>query len=249
MNIKHATAALAFLSLIGGGGSAWATGVNLITNGNFSTVTQGATSLIETNGYGAVVTGWTTTSTYSFLLNASNASSGFYNGNTTTGSLYTGTGTLYQTSLSSGIVASPAGGNFSAQDGNYNQGTLSQTVSGLTVGDTYAVQFYQAAAQQTGFVGSTTDQWVVTLGGQTDYSPQISIGQGAFSGWSYVTEYFTATATTESLGFFANGTGAPPFALLDGVSLVDAPEPATWTVMIMGLLGVASARRWARTRR
>ncbi len=90
---------------------------------------------------------------------------------------------------------------------------------------------------------------MVTLGGQTDYSPQISIGQGAFSGWSYVTEYFTATATTESLGFFANGTGAPPFALLDGVSLVDAPEPATWTVMIMGLLGVASARRWARTRR
>jgi hypothetical protein len=60
---------------------------------------------------------------------------------------------------------------------------------------------------------------------------------------------FTATATTETLGFFANGVGAPPFALLDGVSLVDAPEPATWTVMIMGLLGVASARRWARTRR
>jgi hypothetical protein len=117
------------------------------------------------------------------------------------------------------------------------------------VGHTYAVSFYQALAQQSGFTGATTSQWVVSLGGQTDYSTQMNDASQGFSGWSYVTDYFTATATTETLGFTANGTGAPPMALLDGVSLVDTPEPASWLVMLVGLVGLAGARRWAQTRR
>ncbi len=180
-NVKSAIAGLAFMSIAAFGVSARATGVNLITNGNFSNVTQGTTSLVENNAYGAAVQGWTTTSGYTFLLTAS-SSTGFYNGYIANGSggssgLYTGSGTPYQISLYSGITASPVGGNFIAQDANYLQGTLSQTVSGLTVGDTYAVSFYQAAAQQSGFTGSTGEQWFVSLGGQTDYAPQINIGR------------------------------------------------------------------------
>ncbi len=230
----------------------YASSVNLVTDGGFNNVTQGATSLIETNGYGANLTNWTTTSNYSFLLTASQANSGFYNGLTTaqTYTLYTGpsSGTAEQISMYPTITASPTGGAFIAQDANFMTGTLSQTISGLTVGHQYAVSFYQAAAQQSTYTGGTTDQWVVSLGGQTDYSTQMTDSQGGFTGWSYVTDYFTATATTESLGFTATGTGAPPFALLDGISMVDTPEPASWTVMLVGLMGLAGIRRRAQAR-
>jgi hypothetical protein len=42
--------------------------------------------------------------------------------------------------------------------------TITQTITGLTPGQLYAVSFYQAAAQQTGFTGGTTEQWAVNLG-------------------------------------------------------------------------------------
>jgi hypothetical protein len=247
MNLKYIVAGLALLPLLGFGAPAGASSVNLVTNGNFSNATQGTTSLIENNAYGAAVTGWTTTSGYSFLLTSTQANAGFYNGYTSSGSLYTGSGTPYSISFYT-VAGSPVGGNFVAQDANYLPGTLSQTISGLTVGDVYAVSFYQALAQQSGFTGSTTAQWGVALGSQSVTAPLMANASQGFTGWSYVTVYMTATATTESLGFTATGTGAPPMALLDGVSVVDAPEPATWTVMIMGLVGIAFARRRARSR-
>jgi hypothetical protein len=248
MKINILAARLTVLAVAAFGVPAFAGSVNLVSNGDFSSVTQGATQLVETNGYGAALANWTTTSTYSFLLTASQATSGFNNGYTNQGTLYTGSGTPGQISFYS-ASASPMGGNFLAQDADFQTGTLSQTISGLTVGHTYALSFYQALAQQTGYSGTNTNQWVASLGGQTDYSTPLTNASGGFTGWSYVTEYFTATSATEVLGFTANGTGAPPMALLDGVSLVDAPEPATWTVMIMGLFGILGARRWAQSRR
>jgi hypothetical protein len=175
MNLKYIVAGLALLPIIGFGVPARASSVNLVTNGNFSSVTQGTTSLIENNAYGAAVTGWTTTSGYSFLLTSTQANAGFYNGYTTSGSLYTGSGTPYSISFYT-VAGSPVGGNFVAQDANYLTGTLSQTISGLTVGDVYAVSFYQALAQQSGFSGSTTAQWGVSLGSQSVTSPLMTDG-------------------------------------------------------------------------
>lgn len=62
---------------------------------------------------------------------------------------------------------SPVGGNFVAADGNpvYEQ-AFGQIITGLTVGTTYSLSFYQAAGQQQGFANgkATTDQWIVSLG-------------------------------------------------------------------------------------
>ncbi len=62
----------------------------------------------------------------------------------------------------------PAGTNFFQADGNPQyESTIFQTVSGLTAGNTYTLQFQQAAGQQgfpNGFSGATTEEWKVFLG-------------------------------------------------------------------------------------
>jgi hypothetical protein len=56
---------------------------------------------------------------------------------------------------------------------------------------------------------------------------------------------FTATATSQALSFLAAGgsNGAPPMALLDGISIDPVPEPASIAIFGLGLLGLAGLRR------
>jgi hypothetical protein len=62
-------------------------------------------------------------------------------------------------------VTVPAGTNFYQADGNPQyESTILQYIPGLTAGETYSLQFQQAAGQQVGFKGATTEQWKVFLG-------------------------------------------------------------------------------------
>jgi len=61
----------------------------------------------------------------------------------------------------------PIPGNYVEADGNPDfEGSFSQTITGLTPGETYTLSFYQAGGQQMGFANGlpTTEQWVVSLG-------------------------------------------------------------------------------------
>jgi hypothetical protein len=64
----------------------------------------------------------------------------------------------------SGGTIVPAGGNYVEADGNpiYESG-FNYKVTGLTVGTTYTLTFYQGASQWDGFSGDTTNQWVAAL--------------------------------------------------------------------------------------
>lgn len=123
-------------------------------------------------------------------------------------------------------------GNYVEADGNpsYESG-FNYDVTGLTPGQTYSLSFYQGASQQTGFVGDTTNQWIVSLGtaglslaccgaddptyGPTDYyystdpnasivaSPLMTVKSGTAVGWEYVTVTLTADATSDLLSFLA----------------------------------------------
>ena len=215
--------------------SAQATTLNLVTNGNFETTSNGA-GLINSN---TTVAGWQTKG-YNFVFTA--------NGGDNNNFL-----TLWGPAkgAANGLGASPVGGNYIGADGAYGVGALTQTINGLVVGQSYDLSFYWAAAQQYSYNGLNTEQWIVSLGNQTLSTAVYNNANHGFSGWMEQTFTYTATSTSEVLSFLANGTpaGEPPFSLLDGVTLTaNVPEPSSTALFLGGLalLGFAvRARRRA----
>ena len=143
---------------------------------------------------------------------------------------------------------SPSGGNFFGLDGDLTYGTpLTQKIYGLVAGQKYNVKFDWAATQLRNRQGPTTNQFIVSLGNESHSTPVVKVASQGFDGWYKAGVTFTATSSSETLQFLANGSpaGLPPFALLDGVSLTAVPEPAMWLLMVagFGFVGVASRRR------
>lgn len=212
--------------------------VNLVVNGGFETLTNGAGQIDAITK----ATGWTSTG-YNFVFASGTAA--------TTGA--TGTyGNLKLwgpgTGSNNGLNNSPAGGNFLAADGAFQTQAIQQTISGLTVGQKYDLSFYWAGAQQSGYDGLNSEQWIVSLGNQTIKTALVQNSSHGFTGWMAETFTYTATSTSEVLSFLANGVpnGVPPFSLLDGVSLkAQVPEPSSVALFIAGLalVGGASRRR------
>jgi len=216
---------------------------NLVTNGDFELTTSGMGQL----GYNTYATGWTTTG-YNFLFTAGTADTTGANGHYGNLKLW-GPNDGSANGLPS---SSPSGGNFVGADGAFEVGAIQQTINGLIAGNSYTIDFSWAGAQQSGFSGATTEQWKVSLGGQSLSTAVINVANHGFSGWMHESFSYIATSSTEVLSFLAVGTpsGVPPFALLDGVSLNanTVPEPESYTLLGIGLLGILSVRRQQRNR-
>lgn len=223
--------------------SAPAMAANLVTNGGFET-NGGAGQL----GFNTSAAGWSVTApgaSYAFLFPAApattsgtSADNGGANGEFGNVQLW-GPGT----GVNNGLTVSPNGGAFVAMDGGFNQGPISQSISGLTVGAHYALTFDWAASQQAGFDGDTTQHLEVTLGSETFDTPTSDLPNHGFDGWHEMTFIFTATDATELLSFLAAGApDVPPFMLVDGVSLSQVPEPASLAILGAGVLGLGLQR-------
>ena len=259
LTVAVGTAAVLALAAFGPANAA----PNLVVNGGFESVTSNyvppagspavgtAQQLARTGTYnntGDTVTGWVNTG-YNFLFTPGSAD--------TTGSFSPefnsylklwgpndgGTGGNATAGGPNALpAASPAGGNFIAADPVFEQGAISQTIqSALTVGAQYILTFYWAAAQQTPYTGITTESWQVTFGNSVYNTATVTTPSQGFTPWRQETVTFVANAATQVLSFLSMGTpaGVPPFALLDGVVLTAAPEPATWLIVIVGLGGLA----------
>lgn len=135
--------------------------------------------------------------------------------------------------------------NFLIADGGFHATAIYQTVSGLKIGDHYAVSFNWAAGQWGTASGPTTEAWEVSLGNSTGFTSVYSLSSHAFSGWMTSTISFTATATSEALTFLADGTPVsnPPMLLLDDVTMYDTPEPTALSLLAASLAALALARR------
>jgi hypothetical protein len=209
-----------------------------VVNGSFETTTNGPGQI----GFNTDLPGWTyatAPNSFDFIFAPGTAdttgSPGQYGNLTLWGSNNGGT---------SVFSTSPDGGNFLGVDGAFqNTAPISQTLTGLNVGQTYQVSFYDAAAQQTGYTGATQEQWQVSFGGVTQNATLFNLASQAFSGWKQESLTFTANAPTQVLQFFATGSpgGEPPFALLDGVSVQAVPEPSSlFGLGALVLLGLGS---------
>ena len=245
----------------------------LVTNGNFTTVVNGYNSteigLSNTNGTNTgstTVSGWNANGGYNFLFYPGTADlTGANQGSGYTANCYYGKGcgsNLYIWGPNTGGVGKgpqngmpstdPGGGNFIAMDGDYNTHPMTQTITGLTKGTVYALSFYYAFAQQAGYTGATMQNLTASLGTSSQSVGVYNLPSEGFSGWQYETFYFEATSNTgsEVLSFLASANvQLPPFALLADVSMVAAPEPATWGMLAVGLAGVLGAARMRRTRK
>ncbi|EDY19588.1 conserved hypothetical protein [Chthoniobacter flavus Ellin428] len=239
---------------------------NLVQDGTFTSVTYSGGPALTAPYFGQIgpdtgtnppatgatltVANWTTNG-YNFVFSASNVDSGTQASganagqpNEAPGQFNVGNyGNTYMWGSHNGgattWVAPPSGGNFIAADGAYEQAPIQQTITGLTVGKTYALKFWYGAAQQQGtFTQATTDQWTVSLMGTKTSTfgnfttPTINLGAESFSGWTQATFYFIASNTSETLSFSAAGTpsGQPPFALLAGVDLEIVPDISNWMI-------------------
>ena len=163
--------------------------------------------------------------------------------------------------MANGFTTSPDGGYFFGADAAYANAPISQTIGGLTPGNTYQLSFSYAGAQFVDALGPNYEGWQVTFGGDSASTSTLNNASMGFTGWQSFSQTFTATSASQTLSFLATGgpSGLPPFALLDGVSLTDTttppppppsdtPEPGSMGLAIGGFLGVLGMARRLRTR-
>ena len=217
-------------------------GTNLVQNGDFS-LAPGQTTSCQVD-YNCTVAGWSSPDGYNFDFLPNTATSvgavGQYGFLSLWGAANGGMNT-WDGNGPPGL----SGANFIGADGAYEVEPLTQMITGLMVGDRYALTFDWAGAQQSGYTSATSEQFVVSFGSQMQSTAVVQNPAEGFTGWMVQTFDFTATSGSELLSFLAVGTpgGQPPFSLLTGVDLEDIAEPGSLTALVVGLTAVGVARR------
>jgi hypothetical protein len=228
------------------GSPAYAAVTEFVSNGDFTT--NGGNGQL---GFNTTAAGWTVPSppgSYFFLFNPQSGTTSGTSADNSGAVGFFGSLKLWGpgTGSNNGLTLSPNGSAFIGADPAFENGAISQTLTGLTVGKALTVTFDYAGAQQFNRSGATSEGWAVSLGGATQDTALLSNASEGFTGWHTASFTFTPTSSSEVLSFLSIGSGAvplPPFALLDSVSATQAtiPELSTWAMMALGFAGLGYA--------
>ena len=213
--MKRISSTILFATLLASVSIAQATGINLVVNGDFSNPGQGSSWHAVPNGG---VPGWTNT------VNSDGIEID-----------------------SAGVIGGLAypGTTQSAELNGSTWDTISQTITGLTIGDTYIVSWAYGERPGSGF-----QQTNVSVGDAL-IATDTSSGQAQTLTWALNTVQVVATANSENLVFAAvneagHGGSRPSVGNEITAVSVSVPEPMTTALLGLGLLALAGLRRKAK---
>jgi hypothetical protein len=118
--------------------------------------------------------------------------------------------------------------------------SISQVVGGLNVGQQYLLTGDYITGSHNDLPSGATDSFYVMLDGNPVYVAAPTAGAilgDENAAWSSFSIPFTATATSTTLLLAGEANGSDNDFLVDNISIVSVPEPAS---LVLGALGVAT---------
>ena len=135
----------------------------------------------------------------------------------------------------------PNGSNYVSLDGAFNFTSMYQTITGLTAGNQYQLDFDYSYGQQNGDYGNYYSGYRVSLGDDYRYNQRQFMTSTSFSPWYHETLVYTATAASHILNITAVGNpNIPPMTQFTNSRLNDITPPPVPEPSTLGLLGAAA---------
>jgi len=190
--------------------------------------------------------------TASAVVSAQSVTDGSFENTPEAGWEYAPIGTAWTYTYPSGLAMGSTPWHDVAQDGNQYAfiqsasnvaGGISGSITGLTTGQAYDLQFYLGSRG-----GYVIDPLDVSIGGATIATNVAPADDRLGTGWTKFDLYFVAPSSSTSVGFMGSvpGYGQDLNTAIDNITIQSTPEPASYAVLGLGALGLVIRRRAAK---
>lgn len=145
-------------------------------------------------------------------------------------------------------------------DAGPNTITLSQTISGLVVGQQYQISFYDSIAVYCDDESLASSSWKVSLGSESFQkssslagTPESALEDGQWNyniyPWQHSVFTYTAQSASELMSFVGIASGDPIQIYLDNIVISEVPEPSSIAIAAVVVILAVAGRFYPRRRR